>query len=86
MLLRGRLGRVPAAAATSPAEPPPKPAGPRKQRPRAQRPAATPARSSCVEREIARIEERVTELERKLAEDWTNVDLVVGAPRRPRTT
>ena len=42
------------------------------------------ARSSCVEREIARTEERVAELERQLADDWTNVDLVARPPRRAR--
>ena len=31
-----------------------------------------------VEREIARSEERVAELERQLAEDWTNVDLLTA--------
>jgi ATP-binding cassette subfamily F protein 3 len=57
------------------AEPAPKPPSPRKQRP----PTPGPRRASpleLVEREIARTEGRVTELERKLAEDWTNIDLV----------
>ena len=51
---------------------------------RAARGAATPCARArrgpspleLVEREIARTEERIGELERQLAEDWTNVDLV----------
>ena len=43
----------------------------------------TPTPLELVEREIARGEERVAELERQLAEDWTNVDLV-AAHRRAR--
>ena len=35
-----------------------------------------PTSLELVEREIARSEERVAELERKLADDWTNVDLL----------
>ncbi len=31
-----------------------------------------------MEREIERTEVRVTELERRLADDWTNVDLVAA--------
>jgi ATP-binding cassette subfamily F protein 3 len=63
---------VPAAAAATPprakrAKPKPKPA---------QKPAQSPI--ELVEREIARSEERVAELERQLAEDWTNVDLVAA--------
>ena len=52
---------------------------PKRERP----PAPTPL--ELVEREIARGEERVAELERQLAEDWTNVDLV-AAHRAPATT
>ena len=37
-----------------------------------------PTSLELVEREIARSEERVAELERQLAEDWTNVDLVAA--------
>ena len=58
-------------------EPPPKPPKPPKERPRASRPrsgATSPL--ELVEREIARTEGRIKELERKLAEDWTDVDLV----------
>jgi ATP-binding cassette, subfamily F, member 3 len=53
---------------------PPKPK-PKKQRPPRER-AMTPAPIELVEREIARTEERIAELERRLADDWTNVDLV----------
>jgi hypothetical protein len=56
-----------------PSEPPPPPK-PRRERP--PRPRASPL--ELVEREIARGEERVAELERRLAEDWSNVDLVAA--------
>jgi ATP-binding cassette subfamily F protein 3 len=50
---------------------------PRKERPAAARPkSASPI--ELVEREIGRTEERVADLERKLADDWTNVDLVTA--------
>jgi ATP-binding cassette subfamily F protein 3 len=55
-----------------PAEPKPK-----RERPKPARPAG-PSPIELVEREIARSEERVAELERQLAEDWTNVDLVAA--------
>jgi ATP-binding cassette subfamily F protein 3 len=55
-----------------PAPPPPKP---KRERPKPARPPA-PSPIELVEREIERGEERVAELERQLAEDWTNVDLV----------
>jgi ATP-binding cassette subfamily F protein 3 len=68
--------RAPAPA--PPKEPKPKkPAPPPKPKPK----GATPL--ELVEREIARTEERIAELERQLAEDWTNVDLV-GAHRAAR--
>ena len=57
----------------------------RSARSRERPPAPTPL--ELVEREIARGEERVAELERQLAEDWTNVDLVAAhraRARRPR--
>jgi ATP-binding cassette subfamily F protein 3 len=62
----------------------PEPAPP--PEPRARKPKAKPARGrppgptqlELVEREIARGEERVAELERLLADDWTNVDLVAA--------
>ena len=59
-------------------EPAPKPAKPPKQqKPARPRPAAqTPL--ELVEKEIARTEERIVDLERKLADDWTNVDLVTA--------
>jgi ATP-binding cassette subfamily F protein 3 len=50
-------------------KPKPKPARERK-------PAPTPL--ELVEQEIARNEERVAELERRLAEDWTDVDLLAA--------
>jgi ATP-binding cassette subfamily F protein 3 len=56
-------------------EPEPPPPKPKKERPPRERPkGATPI--ELVEREIARTEERIADLERKLADDWTNVDLV----------
>jgi ATP-binding cassette subfamily F protein 3 len=56
-------------------EPEPKPPKPKKERPRPPRPKG-PTPIELVEREIARTEERIADLERKLSEDWTNVDLV----------
>jgi ATP-binding cassette, subfamily F, member 3 len=58
-----------------PQEDAPKPAKPRKEKPVRARPPA-PAPLELLEREIARTEEHVAELERRLADDWTNVDLV----------
>jgi ATP-binding cassette subfamily F protein 3 len=64
---------APAPAASPPppkpkrAKPKPKPEGKRSQSP-----------LELVEREVARGEARVAELERQLAEDWTNVDLVAA--------
>ncbi|HWE80264.1 MAG TPA: ABC-F family ATP-binding cassette domain-containing protein [Gaiellaceae bacterium] len=62
--------------------PPDEPTVARPPKPRKERPAPTRAKSATpielVEREIGRAEERVAELERKLAEDWTNVDLVTA--------
>jgi len=54
--------------------PEPKAARPRRERPR--KPAPTPI--ELVEAEVARAEERVAELERKLAEDWSDVDLLAS--------
>jgi hypothetical protein len=49
----------------------------RKERPRPERrPGPTPI--ELVEREIGRTEERIAELEKQLAGDWTNVDLVTA--------
>jgi ATP-binding cassette subfamily F protein 3 len=56
-------------------KPPPPPKAP-KRRPVKQQQKQSPI--ELVEREIARSEERVAELERRLAEDWTNVDLVAA--------
>jgi ATP-binding cassette subfamily F protein 3 len=60
-------------------EPEPAPPKPRlKERKRKAAPPAepTPTPLELLEREIARAEERVAELELRLAEDWTNVDLL----------
>jgi ATP-binding cassette, subfamily F, member 3 len=65
-----------------PAPPKPKVEKPKRERPTRARPAP-PTSLELVEREVARGEERVAELERQLAEDWTNVDLV-AAHRRAR--
>jgi ATP-binding cassette subfamily F protein 3 len=60
------------------AKPPPPP------KPKRAMPKPTPERKrsqsplELVEREVARGEARVAELERQLAEDWTNVDLVAA--------
>ena len=54
--------------------PPPKP---KQERPKRERPKG-PSPLELVEREIARGEERVAELERELAADWANVDLVAA--------
>jgi ATP-binding cassette subfamily F protein 3 len=56
-------------------EPEPAPPKPKKQRPPRERPKG-PTPIELVEREIARTEERIAGLERKLSDDWTNVDLV----------
>jgi ATP-binding cassette subfamily F protein 3 len=57
--------------------PPPAPPKPKRERPKPAR-AQGPSPLELVEREIARGEERVAELERRLAEDWANVDLVAA--------
>ncbi len=55
----------------------PKPPRERKEKQaRVRAPGPTPL--DLVEREIARTEERLAELERQLADDWTNVDLVTA--------
>jgi ATP-binding cassette, subfamily F, member 3 len=59
------------------AAPPPAPKKAPKPKPaRAAKPAPTPL--ELVEKEIARGEERVADLERRLAEDWTNLDLLTA--------
>jgi ATP-binding cassette subfamily F protein 3 len=62
-------------------EPPPKPepAAPRSERPERRRPSEL----ERLETEIAAREERIAELERSLAEDWSNVD-VIAAHRQAR--
>jgi ATP-binding cassette subfamily F protein 3 len=62
-----------------PAPTEPRPKLPKAERPKPERPRARgPSPLELVEREIVRGEERVAELERRLAEDWTNVDLVAA--------
>jgi ATP-binding cassette subfamily F protein 3 len=62
---------------TPEAAPPPPPKAKKKTRePQRQKQSQSPL--ELVEREIARSESRVAELERQLAEDWTNVDLVAA--------
>jgi ATP-binding cassette, subfamily F, member 3 len=57
------------------AKPSPPPKAPKRGRQKQQQEQSP---IELVEREIARSEERVAELERQLAEDWTNVDLVAA--------
>ena len=57
-------------------EPAPRP-GPKRER-RRREPPRGPTPLELVEREIERSEARVAELERRLAEDWANVDLVAA--------
>ncbi|HYX89461.1 MAG TPA: ABC-F family ATP-binding cassette domain-containing protein [Gaiellaceae bacterium] len=67
---------------SEPAEPKATPERPRRERPR--RPAPErPSNLELLEGEIARQEETVAELERRLAEDWSNVD-TLAAHRRAR--
>ncbi len=70
-------------AATAPEEDPePRPEQPVKAaRPRAVKRA--PSELELLEGEIAGVESRIAELERKLADDWTNMD-VLGAHRAAR--
>jgi ATP-binding cassette subfamily F protein 3 len=58
-------------------EPAPEPPSPKPRKPkpvRARPPAPTPI--ELLEKEIERTERRIADLERQLADDWTNVDLV----------
>jgi ATP-binding cassette subfamily F protein 3 len=61
-------------AASAAEAPAPKPKPKREQPARPKRPQPTPL--DLVEAEVARAEERVAELERRLAEDWSDVALV----------
>ncbi len=55
---------------------PPKPTARSSEKPKPPRARPkSPTPLDLVEREIARTEERIAELERQLADDWTNVDL-----------
>ena len=63
--------------------PEPAPKEPKREKPSPPPRRKGPTPLELVEREIARTEERIAELERQLAEDWTNVDLV-GAHRAAR--
>ena len=58
-------------------EPAPPPPRERREKPKPERPRG-PTPLELVEREIARGEERVAVLERELADDWTNIDLVAA--------
>ncbi len=69
------------AAATAPGEEPPQPKPARAATPRATRRA--PSELEALEGEIEGAEARIAELERTLAEDWTNAD-VLGAHRAAR--
>jgi hypothetical protein len=63
------------------AAPPPVKPEPAKPRAKAKRPAPTRARPSELERteaEIAEREARIADLERKLAEDWSDADMVAA--------
>ena len=66
--------RAPEPAAAEPRPKPPKPDKPKAERPRPRGPSPL----ELVEREIARCEERVAELEGRLAQDWANIDLVAA--------
>jgi ATP-binding cassette subfamily F protein 3 len=63
--------------AAEPPPPKPKVGKPKPERPKRE-PVPAPSSLELVEREVARSEARVAELERQLAEDWTNVDLVAS--------
>jgi ATP-binding cassette subfamily F protein 3 len=63
-------------AEAAPREPVRKPPKPKPKPTRAAKPAPTPL--ELVEREIAHSEERVADLERRLSEDWTNLDLLTA--------
>ena len=67
-----------AAASAEAAAAEPKPRKPKRGAADAASGRAAPTPLELVEREIARSEERVAELERQLADDWTNVDLVAA--------
>jgi len=54
--------------------PPPKP---KRQKPKRERPPA-PSPLELVEQEVARAEERVAELERRLADDWSDMSLLTS--------
>jgi ATP-binding cassette, subfamily F, member 3 len=74
------------AAAQAPREPPPErePKAKEKPKPRAERPQpARPTELERVEAEIAGREAEIAELEKRLADDWTNVD-ALAAHRRAR--
>ena len=67
-----------AAPRTSPSRPPDGASAAEAARSRSPTARAAPTPLELVEREIARSEARIAELERKLADDWTNVDLVTA--------
>jgi hypothetical protein len=63
-----------APVASPPPKRKPKPGPPKERPPKERPPAATPL--ELVEREVERAEERIAELERRLAEDWADTELV----------
>jgi ATPase subunit of ABC transporter with duplicated ATPase domains len=67
---------------TEPLESKPEPPRPRREKPARAR-AERPSDLELLEGEISRQEEAVAELERLLAEDWSNVDML-AAHRRAR--
>src|SRR3954449_10204266 len=60
------------------AAPPPKPKAVRQKRPRARPPKTERSPIELVEAEVARAEERVAQLERRLADDWGDTALVAA--------
>jgi ATP-binding cassette subfamily F protein 3 len=73
-----------AAAAAAAAEPAPAAAPKRRpERPRPERPAARPSELERLEGEIATREQDLATLERRLADDWSDVD-AISAHRRAR--
>jgi ATPase subunit of ABC transporter with duplicated ATPase domains len=60
----------------------PTPRKPKKDKPRAPKPRRRPRELDALEAEIAAREEELAELERKLAEDWNDVDVIAAHRRR----
>ena len=62
---------------TAVSEPPPVPKQPRQRRPRSQRPPSQ-TELQRIETQIAEREEKVADLERRLAEDWNDVEMLAA--------